>query len=87
MPTVFRTPEDRFAAWVDFPFTPHRHRWRRPEHFVWGVHGDVFTEQWGQAWTSRFPQATFDPVDAGHVLQESHGHEVADLILQRIAEE
>jgi len=61
--------------------------WPGPVHFVWGVRDDVFTEDWGRAWAARFPLATFDPVDAGHFLQESHGPHVAGLILQRITEE
>jgi len=61
--------------------------WRKPIHFVWGVRDDVFTEQWGRDWAARFAQATFDPVDAGHFLLESHGREVVELLLQRIQEE
>lgn len=61
--------------------------WRKPIHFIWGVRDDVFTEQWGRAWAARFAQATFDPLDAGHFLQESHGLETAQLLLQRIREE
>ena len=59
--------------------------WDRPVHFIWGVHDDAFTESWGRAWAERFPQATFDGVDAGHFLQESHGAEVAALISSRLS--
>lgn len=61
--------------------------WHKPIHFVWGVRDDVFTEEWGRRWAARFPQSTFDPIDAGHFLQESHGREVAAVVLKRIAEE
>lgn len=61
--------------------------WRRPVHFIWGTADLVFTEEWGRAWAARFPHSTFDAVDAGHFLQETHGIEVARFLLRRIDEE
>ncbi|MCC7267584.1 MAG: alpha/beta fold hydrolase [Caulobacteraceae bacterium] len=61
--------------------------WTKPIHFIWGGADDVFTEAWGRAWAARFPQATFDPLpDAGHFLQDTHGDEIAEIFLRRIAE-
>jgi pimeloyl-ACP methyl ester carboxylesterase len=35
-----------------------------------------------------FSQATFDEIEgAGHFLQESHGEQVVEILLKRIAEE
>lgn len=63
-------------------------RWTKPIHFVWGGADDVFTEAWGRAWAARFPQATFDLLpDAGHFLQDTHGDEVAEIFLRRVAEQ
>ena len=59
-------------------------RWKKPVHFVWGAADQVFTEAWGREWASKLPQATFDVVNAGHFLQETHGAEVAALVLDRI---
>jgi haloalkane dehalogenase len=61
--------------------------WRKPTHFVWGTADDVFTEAWGREWAALFPQATFDALNAGHFLQETHGEEVATLLLNRIGQE
>ena len=61
--------------------------WDKPAHFIWGVRDQAFTEEWGRKWAGLYPQATFDPVDAGHFLQESHGPEVVEILLRRIAEE
>jgi haloalkane dehalogenase len=47
----------------------------------------VFTEAWGREWAALFPQATFDALNAGHFLQETHGEEVATLLLNRIGQE
>jgi len=61
--------------------------WRKPVHFVWGGADDVFEESWGRAWSGRMG-ATFDLIpEAGHFLQNTHGAEVADHVLRRIAEE
>jgi haloalkane dehalogenase len=62
--------------------------WRIPVHFIWGCADDVFTEQWGRQWASRMPGATFGAIpDAGHFLQNTHGPEIVQLLLHRIAEE
>jgi haloalkane dehalogenase len=62
-------------------------RWSKPAHFIFGVMDEVFTEEWGRKWASMYPQGTFDGVDCGHFLQESHGPEIADILLRRIGEE
>lgn len=57
--------------------------WRKPVNFIWGCMDDVFTEAWGREWARRM-NASFDPIkDAGHFLQNTHGAEVAKIILQR----
>ena len=57
--------------------------WRKPVSFIWGCTDDVFMESWGRTWAERM-NASFDPiVDAGHFLQNTHGGEVARLILER----
>ncbi len=61
--------------------------WKKPIHFVWGDKDDIFTEDWGRSWAGLYPQATFDALDAGHFLQESHGPEIIEILLRRIAEE
>ena len=61
--------------------------WKKPVHFIWGTADLVFTEAWGREWAGHFPQSTFDGINAGHFLQETHGAEVAELLLGRIAEE
>lgn len=61
--------------------------WDKQVHFIWGGADDVFTEAWGRTWAGQM-EATFDVIpDAGHFLQNSHGADVANLLLQRIAEE
>ncbi|MDZ7686095.1 MAG: hypothetical protein U5O39_14665 [Gammaproteobacteria bacterium] len=66
--------------------------WNKPVHFIWGSADDVFTESWGRAWASRLEHvpggASFDAIDdAGHFLQNTHGAEVARLLLARMARE
>jgi haloalkane dehalogenase len=57
--------------------------WQKPVNFIWGCADDVFTEDWGRTWAERM-RATFDPIEqAGHFLQNTHGSEVARLILER----
>ena len=63
--------------------------WDKPLHFIWGGADDVFTEAWGREWASRFDNVpggtTFDLLpDAGHFLQNTHGDQVASLLLERI---
>ncbi len=56
--------------------------WMKPIHFIWGGQDGVFTPDWGRSWAALFPQATFDLLaDAGHFPQESHGAEIARLVL------
>jgi haloalkane dehalogenase len=69
----------------------HHHRtllgWSKPVHFVWGTADDIFTEAWGRTWAGQMG-ATFDPITgAHHFLQNTHGPEIVDAILRRIAEE
>ena len=61
--------------------------WHRPIHFIWGLRDEVFDEDWGRKWADHYPQATFDGLDAGHFLQETHGPEIVSLLLDRIREE
>ncbi len=57
--------------------------WEKPVNFIWGCTDDVFTETWGRTWAERMG-ASFDPIaDAGHFLQNTHGAEVARLIIER----
>ncbi len=57
--------------------------WSKPMHFIWGCTDDVFTEAWGRQWAGQM-NASFDPIaDAGHFLQNTHGEQVAQLIVQR----
>ncbi len=58
--------------------------WRKPVHFVWGGADQVFTEAWGREWAAQMARATFSVVNAGHFLQETHGAEVASLLLDLI---
>jgi pimeloyl-ACP methyl ester carboxylesterase len=61
--------------------------WNKPAHFIWGCADDIFDEAWGRKWAAQM-NASFDAIaDANHFLQSSHGAEVAELILQRIADE
>jgi pimeloyl-ACP methyl ester carboxylesterase len=60
--------------------------WEKPAHFVWGCRDDVFPEAWGRSWAARM-KATFDALpDAGHFAQNTHGPDVAELILRRVRE-
>lgn len=62
-------------------------KWDKPVHFIWGCADDIFTEAWGRQWASQM-NATFSPItDAAHFLQNTHGKELAALLLQRIEEE
>lgn len=61
--------------------------WDKPSHFIWGSADDVFTEDWGRLWASRMNRATFDAIPkAGHFLQHTHGKEIVELLLGRIAQ-
>ena len=47
----------------------------------------MFTEQSGRSWADQMG-ASFDVIpDANHFLQNTHGAEIAELILRRISEE
>ena len=62
-------------------------QWNKPVHFIWGCADDVFNEDWGRKWASQM-NASFDPIEkAGHFLQNTHGGELAGLLLKRIEEE
>ena len=62
-------------------------KWSKPVHFVWGGADDVFEESWERDWSARMG-ATFDLIpEACHFVQNTHGAEVADHILRRVAEE
>lgn len=62
--------------------------WTKPVHFIWGGTDAVFTEAWGREWASLYLQASFDLIpDAGHFLQDTHGREIADIFLRRLAEQ
>lgn len=62
--------------------------WTKPIHFIWGGADAVFTEAWGRQWAGLYPQASFDLLpDAGHFLQDTHGREIAEIFLRRLAEE
>lgn len=57
--------------------------WDKPVNFIWGCTDNVFTEAWGREWAGRM-NASFDAIDdAGHFLQNTHGAQVARLILER----
>lgn len=58
--------------------------WTKPVHFVWGGADGVFTSAWGRAWAAQMG-ATFDEIaEASHFLQDTHGVEVADIVLGHI---
>jgi len=61
--------------------------WSKPVHFIWGCTDDVFNEGWGRKWANQM-NASFDPIEkAGHFLQNTHGSELAALLMKRIKEE
>ena len=58
-----------------------------PAHFIWGCADTIFTETWGKTWAQRM-NATFDPIpEANHFLQATHGKQIVETLLQRIADE
>ena len=62
-------------------------QWPKPAHFIWGAADDIFEEAWGRKWAQQM-NASFDAIpDAAHFLQNTHGGEVVDLLLARIADE
>lgn len=57
-----------------------------PVHFVWGLADEVFTGEWGRRWHGLIPHSTWDEIpDAAHFLQDTHGAQVARIVLDRIA--
>jgi len=59
--------------------------WTKPIHFIWGGADAVFTEAWGRQWAAQFPQASFDLIPgAGHFLQETHGAQIAAIVLRHL---
>lgn len=62
-------------------------RWNKPAHVIFGETDQIFNVEWGQQFAAHISGATFDIIrGAGHMVQEV-GAPLADLILQRIAEE
>jgi haloalkane dehalogenase len=55
---------------------------RLPVHFIWGLADAVFTGEWGRTWHSLIPHSTWDGLaDAAHFPQDTHGAEIARLVL------
>ncbi|MCH8007960.1 MAG: alpha/beta fold hydrolase [Chloroflexi bacterium] len=82
----FDNPEDSNASVQAEDFEALR-SWSKPAHFIWGTADDIFTEAWGRKWAGMYDQATFDGLEAGHFLQETHGPEIVETLLRRIGEE
>lgn len=61
--------------------------WDKHVHFVWGGADDIFTEAWGRTWADRMGASIDVIADAGHFLQNTHGADVVDHLLRRIAAE
>ncbi len=56
-------------------------KWDKGCHFIWGESDTTFPESWGRLWASQM-NARYDGIEAaGHFLQNTHGHQVAELIL------
>ncbi|MCB1692790.1 MAG: alpha/beta fold hydrolase [Pseudomonadales bacterium] len=80
----FDNPEGGNAAQQERCFAA-MDTWQMPKHFIWGCSDNVFTEAWGEKWSSRYPGATLDKIpEAGHFLQETHAREIVDIMLRRI---
>ena len=82
----FDNPEDSNAGVQAKDFEALR-GWSKPVHFIWGTEDDIFTEAWGRTWAGMYDQATFDGLEAGHFLQETHGPEIVEILLNRIGQE
>ena len=55
--------------------------WDKPVHFIWGGSDGVFTSEWGRAWAAQM-RASFDEIpEASHFLQDTHGVQIAELVL------
>ena len=57
---------------------------RLPVHFAWGVNDNVFTREWGMRWHGLIPHSTWFEVPGAHFLQDTHGTEIADHVLQHM---
>ena len=58
--------------------------WDKPVHFVWGGSDGVFTSEWGRTWAAMM-NATFDEIpEASHFLQDTHGAQIAEVVLDHI---
>ena len=57
---------------------------RLPVHFAWGVNDNVFTRDWGMRWHGLIPHSTWFEVPGAHFLQDTHGTEIADHVLQHM---
>jgi len=58
--------------------------WDKAVHFIWGGSDRIFHADGGRAWAEQM-SAPFDEIpEAGHFLQDSHGAQVAELILSRV---
>jgi pimeloyl-ACP methyl ester carboxylesterase len=55
-----------------------------PVHFVWGVHDDVFTREWGLAWHGMIPHSTWHELDTGHFPQDTHGADIVAHVISQI---
>ena len=61
--------------------------WNKPVHFIWGGADDIFTENWGKKW-AKLMKGTFKSIlEAGHFLQNTHGPEIVEILLNKISEE
>lgn len=59
--------------------------WDKPVHMIWGESDVIFTAEWGRSW-AELMGATYDGIpEAHHFLQDSHGTDIVDLLLARIA--
>lgn len=56
-------------------------------HFIWGATDDIFPVASGREWATELGATFAEIAAAGHFLQNTHGPEIADLIIARIAEE
>ncbi len=55
--------------------------WDKGVQFIWGCKDDVFTEQWGRTWAGRMNAPFHALEDAGHFPQNTHGKELARVVL------
>ena len=55
--------------------------WKPPTLIVWGRHDPFFTEAGARAYLRDIPDAELHLLDAGHFALETHGAEIARLML------